>query len=212
MVTGKYNADACDTVCEELDRGILRWQIREQSEPISFRRFITLLIDDSGFRQNFNKLLANTRFDSFRFETPALSYRSFDKPFEFVLINAPGLAARPADPLTFAEYFSDDGTTKNVTETQQWVVECSSLGGDATLIVPSPIAPHESYNHLGRFTRSAPVRQIDVLWQTVGQVLQRDVGDAPIWLNAEGSGVAWLHVRIDSRPKYYGHIAYTQQS
>ena len=25
----------------------------------------------------------------------------------------------------------------------------------------------------------------------------------PVWLSTEGSGVPWLHVRMDSRPKYY---------
>ena len=27
-------------------------------------------------------------------------------------------------------------------------------------------------------------------------------GQAPFWLNTEGSGVAWLHVRIDPTPKH----------
>ncbi len=28
------------------------------------------------------------------------------------------------------------------------------------------------------------------------------------WLNTEGGGVAWLHVRIDQRPKYYHYAPY----
>ena len=32
----------------------------------------------------------------------------------------------------------------------------------------------------------------------------------PTWLSTEGSGVPWLHVRLDSRPKYYHHAAYAE--
>jgi hypothetical protein len=27
-----------------------------------------------------------------------------------------------------------------------------------------------------------------------------------VWLNTEGTGVSWLHVRVDSRPKYYQSV------
>ncbi|WP_391540805.1 DUF6940 family protein [Halomicronema hongdechloris] len=30
----------------------------------------------------------------------------------------------------------------------------------------------------------------------------------PRWVNASGLGVAWLHVRLDTRPKYYQHEPY----
>jgi hypothetical protein len=34
------------------------------------------------------------------------------------------------------------------------------------------------------------------------------IGEAPVWLSTAGMGVAWLHVRLDSRPTYYGHRPY----
>jgi hypothetical protein len=30
----------------------------------------------------------------------------------------------------------------------------------------------------------------------------------PIWLSTAGMGVAWLHIRLDERPKYYSHKPY----
>ncbi len=30
----------------------------------------------------------------------------------------------------------------------------------------------------------------------------------PVWLSTAGAGVSWLHVRLDDRPKYYGHGPY----
>merc|ERR1711957_1156939 len=30
----------------------------------------------------------------------------------------------------------------------------------------------------------------------------------PVWVSTAGSGVSWLSIRLDSRPKYYHHSAY----
>jgi hypothetical protein len=35
------------------------------------------------------------------------------------------------------------------------------------------------------------------------------VSTTPVWLSTAGAGVAWLHVRLDDRPKYYSHRPYT---
>ena len=31
-----------------------------------------------------------------------------------------------------------------------------------------------------------------------------------VWLSTAGDGIAWLHVRMDPRPKYYQHTEYYQ--
>lgn len=189
---------------DEIDQiqagSVLKYRLVVQNQPISFKMFIDGLLTDAGFRQRFNDLLVAAPFRAFRFETPALTDSTLDDPFELVLINAPHLSDRQADAETFAQHFS--GT--NAEE----AVEFKSLGGDATLIAPTPIETPETYNHLASFVRNAPASQIDALWQMTAQVLMRDVGNAPLWLNTEGSGVAWLHVRIDSRPKYYSYTDY----
>jgi hypothetical protein len=41
--------------------------------------------------------------------------------------------------------------------------------------------------------------------------MARRVGRQPVWLSTAGAGVAWLHVRLDDRPKYYGHGPYRQR-
>jgi hypothetical protein len=32
-----------------------------------------------------------------------------------------------------------------------------------------------------------------------------------MWLSTSGLGVAWLHIRLDSTPKYYQHQPYTSR-
>jgi hypothetical protein len=152
---------------------------------------------DSSFRSFFNTLLASSTFSAFRWETPAWDTLSLSKPFEFVLFDSPDLA-RKTDRSAFAEHF--DGGSE--------IAVFSNLGGDSSLVVPCPVAEDSAYGHLAAFVRLAPENQRDALWQTVGNALRKRIGTKPVWLSTAGVGVSWLHVRLDDRPKYYGHRAY----
>ena len=67
----------------------------------------------------------------------------------------------------------------------------------------------EAYGHIGNFVRMAPDAQRVAFWAKVGAVYEALVGQGrPVWLSTEGSGVPWLHVRMDSRPKYYHTAEY----
>ena len=79
------------------------------------------------------------------------------------------------------------------------------------LIVPAPMTrSHACYAHLARFLRGAPAAQVRAFWSVVGQAALRRMGTIPFWLSTAGLGVAWLHIRLDSRPKYYRYAAYRQ--
>ena len=44
--------------------------------------------------------------------------------------------------------------------------------------------------------------------RTVAAAVRRRVSDPPVWLSTAGMGVSWLHLRLDSQPKYYRHGPY----
>ena len=171
-----------------------------EDRPVSYAEFIDALRSDAEFRRWFSRCLADVPFASFRWETPALSQGTLNNPFEFVLIDAPLLDNRAVDAQTFAQYFRTD----------EPMVLIKSLGGDATLIVPIPLSEHDHYNHLASFLRDAPEHQVDAMWQSVANVIKKCKQNQLLWLNTEGSGVAWLHVRIDTHPKYYSYTPYKQ--
>ena len=68
------------------------------------------------------------------------------------------------------------------------------------------------YSDFASFVRGAPPNQQLSLWGEVGKQVQHrltmSAPDSPLWLSTEGSGVPWLHIRLDSRPKYTKHASY----
>jgi hypothetical protein len=171
--------------------------IRCDERVASFSDVVGALASDAKLRDVLTTALARVPYRGFKWETPAVTRETINRPFECVVLDSPYLADE-VDPHSFAEHFVED----------ELVVTFPSLGRDAILIAPCPRAPHTTYGHLAAFVRSAPPEQQHALWQRVGVEMAARTGERPVWLSTAGGGVAWLHVRLDDRPKYYGHAPY----
>jgi hypothetical protein len=185
------------------DGRVLRVAIDLHSCPVSYAEVLLRWQHDADFRSFFIALFADAPFSAFRWEAPPIAIGTANQPFEFVLLDSPGLAMDP-DADAFAEHFSGAA--------EGGVVEFPNLGKDATLVVPCPIGPLSAYGHIGAFVRHAPEPQRHALWELVGAAMQRRIGTKPVWLSTAGAGVSWLHVRLDDRPKYYGYEPYRRAS
>ena len=174
--------------------GVNRYRLRRNGLALTRGDAIALWRgDDDAFRCFFIRLLRDSAFECFRFETPPLTPGSADQPFQFVLARSPEIDMA-ADERDFRNHF--DTRSEDV-------VVFDNLGGDAVLVVPRPLPGVPGYAHLAGFLKYAPPGQQQRLWRTVGETLHDLLGDSPLWLNTAGGGVPWLHVRIDTRPKYY---------
>ena len=77
-------------------------------------------------------------------------------------------------------------------------------------MVPSPINLEDEYIELAHFLAEASEEQVHALWWVLGQRILERLSDRFLWVSIAGGGVAWLHVRLDSFPKYYRYRAYAQ--
>jgi hypothetical protein len=150
------------------------------------------------FRQFWSARLRDVGFDAYCWECPATTANSLSQPFECVFVSSPLLAQLPPDPQPFSEYFG--GSCE--------VATFESLGKDALLIAPCPAGIEANFSHLASFVATASEGRQDALWLAVGQAFERRISTRPLWLSTAGLGVAWLHVRLDTRPKYYRHAVY----
>jgi hypothetical protein len=177
-----------------------RYLMFQDGVPVLYRDALQHWQHDQNFRYYFITLLAGSNFNAYRWETPPVSAITADRDFEFILQDAPELD-QPPEEQPFAQQFAQACPNRRV-------VTFENLGKDATLIVPCPTGPGAAYAHLAAFIRSGPPTQVHELWQAVGAAMTAKLSPDPIWLSTAGAGVAWLHVRLDTRPKYYSFAEY----
>jgi hypothetical protein len=189
------------SIVDLLNEGqVQKCALEEDGRRLTYTDVVQRWQADDSFRSFFIKLLADAPFAAYRWETPPVTKATAENPFEFVLLDYPRLE-RTADPTAFESHF------ESASEGQE-VVAFDNLKSDAYLVVPCPRGPEGAYAHLGACARTAPASQNHALWQTVGTAMQERICSEPLWLSTAGMGVAWLHVRLDQRPKYYAYRPY----
>jgi hypothetical protein len=186
----------------ELSEGrVFRYRLLRDGKTLTWSEVVDCWKNDQAFRCFFISILVDAPFPAFFWETPPVTNATIDQEFEFVLVDSQQLVGARTDQQAFANHFASAQSSASV-------IEFSNLGGDATLVVPCPREPMSAYSQLSTFVRGAPEDQQHQLWALVGATLERQLGAQPVWLNTSGLGVYWLHIRLDSTPKYYTHAPY----
>jgi hypothetical protein len=174
--------------------------IYQGEDPVSFGAYLKLLEEDQEFASWFTDLLAGADYEAFFWEHPPLSDANIDSGVEFILLDSPALARLSPNPEPFRSHFERDREGE--------IVSFRSLGGDAVLLAPRPSGSPEACVHLAAFVRQAAQSQIESLWRETGRAMRENLSERKLWLSTSGLGVSWLHIRLDSYPKYYQHRPY----
>jgi hypothetical protein len=190
------------TEITQLNKGrVLRFRLLRDGRPLAWSDVVDRWQNDQSFRCFFISVLVDAPFPEYFWETPPVTSATINREFEFVLVDSQQLAGVRTDEQAFANHFA-------TAESDASVIEFSNLSGDATLVVPCPRGPLSAYSQISEFARRAPDDQQHQLWTLVGAALERQLGAQPVWLSTSGLGVYWLHIRLDSAPKYYTHEPY----
>ena len=185
----------------QINKKTLKLEFKDDGASLSFADIVALWKQDSAFTTLFIEQLANCPFSSFKWETPAVTSDTMEQAFQCVFLDAPYLGNRRPDTLAFSRYL-------DTCDDQHAAATFPNLGGDALLVAPLGLVADEHYVDLASFSRNAPVEQQIYLWKMTGEAMSNRIGTRPLWLSTAGGGVAWLHIRLDDWPKYYGYTPY----
>jgi hypothetical protein len=159
------------------------------------------LRDDEAFRAFFVAELAATAYPAFFWEMPPVERATLSNSFECAVIRGDALLRMRADDTDFASHFKADSAP---------VTSFPNLGGDALLIAPRRMSDADCYGHIATFARAAPAQQQHALFHLLALKTEErlEVGGNRFWISTSGLGVPWVHMRLDSYPKYYQHRPY----
>ncbi|NME68217.1 DUF6940 family protein [Flammeovirga aprica] len=171
-----------------------RLKIQDGDKNLSFSEVFDLWKTSSSFIDFYTCKLLEVLGNSFFWEHPPLLQKDLDKDYELVIRKTNSYAKRVMDEQAFSEHFEIDNA----------IVNFDNLGRNARLIVPVKTKEGDIYKHLGSFLEGGDKEQIEGLFQTIAIQVESELKKGKqIWLNTAGLGVIWLHVRLDTRPKYY---------
>eukprot|EP00873_Tetraselmis_striata_P010083 jgi/Tetstr1/430347/TSEL_001972.t1 len=185
----------------------------DSGEPLTWAQVTYLWQHDDDFCDAFTEALQGAPFKDFFWETvPVCSRTAGEQPFEFVVLDAHGaLDASSGNPRLFLHSIfqgQDSNQVELFYSSSQRVV----------IVTPCQNGRADDYAHLAAFLRRGPRAQVRELWRRLGQGVEEKLaagGDdscaspgmrpKPLWVSSNGLGVPWLHIRLDSAPKYYNH-------
>ena len=186
-----------------LDHNIHKSSLFAGESLLRYEDVIHYWLESSEFREFYFSILSASPFDAYFWEHPPMTTSNIGQAYEFVLVHSPQLSKVSADPSPFQDKF------KSLSE-DKTVIAFENLGRDAELVVPYPVAPQHIYAHFASFIREARENQKHDLFITMANSLKNRINNNPTWLSTSGLGVYWLHIRLDTRPKYYSYQPYRQ--
>ena len=175
-----------------------------QGKEMNYKKALNFMEISPEFRLLLTKTLKDCPFNAYVWETVPISRQKLEETiFEFAITESINLNMMPKDKKTFKTHFEKSNN--------KYVTSFENLNGDAMLIAPLPKRKMD-YAHLDKFINNASEEQIDAFWTEISCSMNKRLADSdvstPFWLSTAGHGVAWVHARIDSRPKYYTYSPY----
>jgi hypothetical protein len=179
-----YNIIPLDNI-DFVNKGDIYYAV-QRGKYMTWGSVINSLIEKTDtFTYKLIQFLLYVEHESYFWECDQVDMKN---PFRFAIFDSKTLAKRKQD---------DNAFKGAINCSNKLAIAFPSLNTEVILVVPC----HKStadYTSLATFSRTAPINQQVAFWKKVGQNIKE--GD---WISTSGLGVAWLHVRIAQRPKYY---------
>jgi hypothetical protein len=179
----------------------VRIGIFEGDRPVTVQSVLNALQTEPRVGSWFGARLAALPWRAIYWECPALTAATLGDPFECVVLEARSLIGLAAEPDAFRAHL-------DAAPPGSLVAVFPNLSGDAILVAPTEGDDRRGYPHLAAFLCAASQAQIAAFFSALASQGLSLCREGPAWVSTAGDGVAWLHGRVDRRPKYYRYAPY----
>ena len=179
----------------EFNKSVIFYGFFENNIPISFGDAMKLLNMNKSFRSLVAEAFKRVPFKHYMFGFTKINSEADKRnPFKIFFKNSPEFKNITADPEPFLQYFQDSK--------KKWT-KFLNIGRDTLLLVPCPPKAqpnYEYYKSIGDYVENHSSKDFEEVLKNIGYIASRL--KAPMYINTHGFGVHWLHIRIDTKPKY----------
>ena len=204
-----------------LGGGLVKFTFLKNDAPMNYYEVMKLLSEGNDkMIETLTTTIQNFKHPGLFWECISVTPDLFNvTPFEYILLPSSTVAGLVTDIGPFREKFAARDPSLPAIQNERDVAVFHNLRRDAVLVVPCPtdyshfMRPPDYMAHLLKFMRGGSPEQVRQLWITIGRTMIDTLGDSwengedgkhtRFWLSTSGLGVSWLHVRIDTVPKYY---------
>jgi hypothetical protein len=179
-------------ISQKVDGANLIYSFYKNNRPISMKCGLELS-SSAAFCKIIYKILLDcaTTMNYIRLAFPCFCKDNIST-IKFTFVVTPfGALRRMTVDKTFFQYF-----------TKGSVAVFSNRAGTVRLICPTAGRALNNFIHLASFVKTRPVH-FRQLWTAVAAEALRLSKTQNVWLSTHGTGIGWLHFRIDKIPRYY---------
>lgn len=172
----------------------IRFKLKQEDQFLSFQKVFDLWRESSEFTCFYVSLLEEGEYSGLFWEHPPLTLIDLNQDYECIIYRTHAFDKKSVDEDAFKDFISSN----------HLITSFPNLGKNAMLIAPTKQNEAACYKHFGIFLQQAGKEQILALFQEIGKLTLEQINEKEqIWLNTSGMGVFWLHIRLDTIPKYY---------
>lgn len=179
----------------KIENNLFQFFFMENNNILLWKNVINLW-KNHLFIDFFTEAILSCNMDNFFWECPSISLLNINtQPFTCFIIKC-NAVIKTANKKAFEEYFN----------TSKRIVHFYNKDKSALLIVPKHLNnyPEKAYINISNFLKYSPKYQLYQLFNEISKDLCIELkNNKCIWLNTHGLGVYWLHIRLDTYPKYY---------
>lgn len=159
----------------------------------TYKEALNHFMNDADFRDSFVESIRSS-YDNVYLNIVPVNKNNYDSVmFEYVLINTDAFDGKIANNEPFLDKLENNNDS---------ILSFPNKSNDAILIVPNKLNNDQNMLNISTYMRSKGINKNKLLTTLVSEIEKAIDQGGNVWVLTHGTGVYWLHIRIQHNAKY----------